>query len=273
MRRGGVAMVMPCAVDRRCGTTTSAFVVSTSDAAVRAQSLVIATGGLTVPKIGATPFGYRVAEQFGLRVVPPRPALVPLAFDPARSRNLAICPVFRSTQKSACKAALPRKPAVYASRTFRSGDPANLVVLERGDALAIDLLPGGDAESWLESERKSATRFDNLLARTPAAALRTTVERRARCGAADQSPRRSRSERARRSAACMAQCNRQAPSATTKPKSRWAVSTPGFSSKTMAATTVPGLYFIGEVVDVTGWLGGYNFQWAWASGHAAGQHA
>ena len=137
----------------------------------------------------------------------------------------------------------------------------------------IDLLPGSDARSWLESERASATRFDNLLAqRLP---QRFAQQWSAAHGAA--LPISQLDDSRRRELADLLHAWPVQPSGTLgynkAEVTLGGVDTRGLSSKTMAATTVPGLYFIGEVVDVTGWLGGYNFQWAWSSGHAAGQHA
>ena len=253
---------------------TSAFMVSTSDVAVRAQSLVIATGGLTVPKIGATPFGYRIAEQFGLRVVPPRPALVPLAFDPAALGQYGDLSGISVDAEVSCGKGRFRENLLFTHRGL-SG-PAILQISSYwsgGDALAIDLLPGGDARSWLESERASATRLDNLLAlRLP---RRFAQQWSAAHGAA--LPINHFDDSRRRELADLLHAWPVQPSGTLgynkAEVTLGGVDTRGLSSKTMAATTVPGLYFIGEVVDVTGWLGGYNFQWAWASGHAAGQHA
>ena len=272
--RGRVDWRMPCPVGgvARAG---DGFVVHAGDTAYRCASVVVATGGLTVPKIGATPFGYRIAEQFGLAVVPPRPALVPLAFAPdalARYGDLSGVSV---DAEVACNGGRFRENLLFTHRGL-SG-PAILQISSYWDGrspLVVDLLPGTDAHAWLAAHRHVRRAPAERARRTPAETLRAS-------SGAPRTTSRFRSGRFRTSACATSRrasrpgrCCRRARSATTRPKSRWAASTrAGLSSKTMAALAVPGLYFVGEVVDVTGWLGGYNFQWAWASGHAAGQYA
>jgi len=271
--RGGVQWRIPCAVNGivREGET---FVVATTQGRVRCASLVIATGGLTVPKIGATPFGYRVAEQFGLAVVPPRPALVPLALPPdalARYGDLAGVSIDAVV---ACGEGRFRENLLLTHRGL-SG-PAILQISSYWDGrepLAIDLLPEVDAMQWLSDRARSPAQLDNALAdilpRRFAHAWCVAHDAAMPINALGDARRRTIAERLRRW--------ELRPSGTLgynkAEVTAGGVDTRCLSSKTMAATTVPGLYFIGEVVDVTGWLGGYNFQWAWASGHAAGQVA
>ena len=239
-------------------------------------SLVIATGGLTVPKIGATPFGYRIAEQFGLPVVPPRPALVPLAFAPdALARYGDLSGVSRRRRgrvrrragfaRTCCSRIAACRVRRYC-RSRRTGTGAR--------RSSIDLLPGVDARAWLlRAARRRMRASTTLLARAAAEARsrssgapRTT----SRCRCVRSATRRS--TRIACSAASTGRYCRRARSATTRPKSRRAAWTrASCRRRRWRRRAVPGLYFIGEVVDVTGWLGGYNFQWAWASGHAAGQ--
>ncbi len=270
--RGRVEWRMPCAVagiERADG----AFVVATGEGPVRTTSLVIATGGLTVPKIGATPFGYKVAEQFGLSVVPPRPALVPLALAPewlARYGDLA--GVALDCEVS-CNGGRFRENLLFTHRGL-SG-PAVLQISSYWDGrapLTIDLLPGADGAAWFRDQRASAAHVANVLAqRLP----RRFVE--AWCAAHDAAGPMNRLDD-RRFAAIESALHgwRVQPGGTLgynkAEVTAGGVDTRGLSSKTMGATKVPGLFFIGEVVDVTGWLGGYNFQWAWSSGHAAGEH-
>jgi hypothetical protein len=269
----GVEWRMPCAVHgvRREGGSYS---VATSMGTVRSLSLVIATGGLTVPKIGATPFGYRIAEQFGIAVVPPRPALVPLAFDPAALSRYGDLSGIAVDAEVSCNSGRFREGLLFTHRGL-SG-PAILQVSSYwngGDSLEIDLLPGSDAGSWLESERSSPARIDNLLAqRLP---RRFAQQWSAANGVAI--PVNRLDDRRRRELAHLLHAWPVLPSGTLgynkAEVTLGGVDTRALSSQSMAATQVPGLHFIGEVVDVTGWLGGYNFQWAWASGYAAGQHA
>ena len=271
--RGGVAWRMPCvvlSVTREAG----GFVVATTQGALRAPSLVIATGGLTVPKIGATPFGYRIAEQFGLKVVSPRPALVPLALAPdALARFGPLAGV--SVDADVVFDDIHFRENILFTHRGLSG-PAILQISSYWDGkrpIAIDLAPGLDVESWLAAMPESNARLDNVLAQ--------------------QLPKRFAQQwcEAQGVAMPLAQLGVDRLAATAKGLHRWSVMPSGtlgynkaevtiggvdtrdLSSKTMAARDVSGLFFIGEVVDVTGWLGGYNFQWAWASGYAAGMAA
>ena len=213
---GGVEWRMPCEV-RAVARDGAGFRVDTAAGPVTSASLVVATGGLTVPKIGATPFGYRLAEQFGLAVVPPKPALVPLSLDPqALSRYGDLSGVSLEAEVS-CRGA-----------RFRES------------------LPKRFAQAWCQAHGLEK----------PVAELSDKALRDAAIGLADWPVHPSGTLGYNKAEVTLG-----------------GVDTRGLSSKTMEAAAVPGLYFIGEVVDVTGHLGGYNFQWAWASGHAAGEAA
>ncbi len=269
--RGRVHWRVPCAV---AGVTREgdAWMIDTDDGRVRGDALVVATGGLTVPKIGATPFGYRIAEQFGLAVVPPRPALVPLAFAPDALARYGDLSGVSLDVEIACGGGRFRESLLITHRGL-SG-PAILQISSYWDGrepLSIDLLPGVDAAAWLASRARSDARLDNLLAeRLP---RRFAQQWCAAHGVAR--PLRELATAERAGAAAALKSWQVLPSGTLgynkAEVTLGGVDTRGLSSKTMAATSVPGLYFIGEVVDVTGWLGGYNFQWAWASGQAAAQ--
>ena len=271
--RGNVQWRMPCAVTG-VAREEGGFVVATAQGDVRCASLVIATGGLTVPKIGATPFGYRIAEQFGLAVVPPRPALVPLAFAPEALARYGDLSGVSLDVEIACGAGRFRENLLFTHRGLSGPAILQISSYWNGrDPLAIDLLPGFDAASWLAAQSGSAARVDNLLAeRWP---KRFAQQWCAAHGCAV--PARDLGRERLRGVAAQLQRWEVLPSGTLgynkAEVTLGGVDTRGLSSKTMAAATVPGLYFIGEVVDVTGWLGGYNFQWAWASGHAAGEFA
>ncbi len=270
---GGVEWRMPCAV-QAVRRDDGGFRVTTAQGDVTCSSVVVATGGLTVPKVGATPFGYRLAEQFGLNVVRPTPALVPLAMPPeflARFGSLSGVSVDVVATHGAGRF---RENLLFTHRGL-SG-PAVLQVSSYWDgraSIAIDLLPGVDAASWLCAHAGSSARFDNVLAeRLPARLAREW------CLAHDVAvPIRSLSDERLRALGMELNKWRVQPSGTLgfnkAEVTLGGVDTRQLSSKTMSALDVPGLYFVGEVVDVTGWLGGYNFQWAWASGHAAGQVA
>jgi predicted Rossmann fold flavoprotein len=271
--RGNVQWWMPCSVDGIV-RDEAGFTVATAQGSVRCASLVIATGGLTVPKIGATPFGYRIAEQFGLRIVPPRPALVPLAFAPdvlARYGDLSGISI---DAEVACGEGRFRENLLFTHRGL-SG-PAILQISSYwngAEPLAIDLLPGVDIAPWLRAHAQSAARLDSVLAeRLP---RRCAQQWCAAHGIAV--PMNALADERLVAIAAKLHCWEVLPSGTLgynkAEVTAGGVDTRDLSSKTMGAAAVPGLHFIGEVVDVTGWLGGYNFQWAWASGYAAGQVA
>ena len=269
--RGRVEWRQPCPVD---GVTREGarWRVDTPRGAIRAQSLVVATGGLTVPKIGATPFGYRLAAQFGLSVVPTRPALVPLALAPdALARYGDLAGVSADVEIS-CGGGRFRESLLFTHRGL-SG-PAILQISSYWDGrepLSIDLLPGIDAGRWLEDHAQSDARLDTLLAQH--LPKRFAQQWCAAHGVAQ--PVRALGEARRREVAAELAAWRVLPSGTLgyakAEVTLGGVDTSALSSKTMAARDLPGLHFVGEVVDVTGWLGGYNFQWAWSSGHAAGE--
>jgi predicted Rossmann fold flavoprotein len=269
--RGGVAWRMPCAVDavERAG---DGFVVATSQGPVTCAALVVATGGLTVPKIGATPFAYRLAAQFGIAVVTPRPALVPLAFDPAALARFGDLSGVSMEVTVRCGEGRFRENLLFTHRGL-SG-PAILQISsywEGGTPLRIDLMHDVDSAALMREHASSHQRLDTLLARAWPA-------RFARQWAAAHDAARPMRElaAAQRMAELAAAVHdwRVTPSGTLgyakAEVTLGGVDTRALSSRTMEAGAVPGLHFIGEAVDVTGWLGGYNFQWAWASGHAAG---
>jgi predicted Rossmann fold flavoprotein len=267
--RGGVQWRMPCAVDA-IARSADDFIVSTAQGSVRGRSLVIATGGLTVPKIGATPFGYRIAEQFGLKVIPPRPALVPLAFAPdALARYGDLSGVSLDAEVS-CNGGRFRENLLFTHRGISGPSILQISSYWTGrEPIVIDLLPGVDAREWLRTHGTSAARLDNVLAeRLPKRfAQQWTAAHQVQLPMNQLGPRRLDDV-----ATQLAQWE-VLPSGTLgynkAEVTLGGVDTRELSSKTMASTRVPGLHFIGEVVDVTGWLGGYNFQWAWASAHAA----
>ncbi|MEO5765475.1 MAG: aminoacetone oxidase family FAD-binding enzyme, partial [Casimicrobiaceae bacterium] len=267
---GGVEWWMPCAVEG-IAHNDGTFRVATRLGVATAPALVVATGGLTVPKIGATPFAYRIAEQFGLAVVPPRPALVPLAFGPEALGRYGDLAGVSLDAELAFGGARFRENLLFTHRGL-SG-PAILQISSYWDGrspLSIDVLPEVDAAGWLGAQRASGMRIDTLLA--------TRLPRRfaQQWCAAHEAELPLREVDDARLAALGASLKRWdvLPAGTLgyakAEVTAGGVDTRGLSSKTLAARSVPGLHFIGEAVDVTGWLGGYNFQWAWASGHAAG---
>ncbi|HYC34961.1 MAG TPA: NAD(P)/FAD-dependent oxidoreductase [Usitatibacter sp.] len=254
-----------------------AFVVQTARGEVRARSLVVATGGLTVPKIGATPFAYRLAEQFGLAIVPPQPALVPLALAPellARHGDLAGVSL---EVEAWCGPGRFREALLFTHRGL-SG-PAILQVssywqhANAAQPIHVDLLPAADAGSWIAAQRRSRLTLASVLSeRMPRRFAQQWCEARGLERPMAELPQRQLEDALRELHDWAVQ-----PSGTLgynkAEVTLGGVDTRGLSSRTMEAASVPGLYFIGEAVDVTGHLGGFNFQWAWASGHAAGSAA
>jgi predicted Rossmann fold flavoprotein len=271
--RGGVHWRMPSEV-RGVVREGGAFSVATDEGVFRAPSLVVATGGLSVPKIGAGPFGYRIAEQFGLSVVAPRPGLVPLSFGPETLARFGDLSGISIDAEVSCNGGRFRENLLLTHRGL-SG-PAILQISSywrSGDAIEIDLLPGRDAEAWLLSEQSGRLQLNNLLAQ---ALPKRFAQQWCEAHAAVK-PLNQFSAGALRALAQELHHWQVKPSGTLgynkAEVTLGGVDTDGLSSKTMGAKTVPGLFFAGEVVDVTGQLGGFNFQWAWASGHAAGQAA
>jgi hypothetical protein len=285
-RQAGVTLVLNCqvrAIARRSDSPAAAepparFVVSANTGEYAAASLVIATGGLSLPKIGATDFGYRVAKQFGIRVMPTAPALDAFVFasdDQKRFADLTGIGLPAAVTFSHTTF----HEAVLFTHTGLSGPAALQASLHwrPGDRVRVDLLPSFDAEDLLAClARKKAdgsrANVDTVLAeRLP----KRVAERFCRLRQLDGKPL------AHQTAASLESLCRALKAWTFTPRgtvgyrtaevTRGGVDTRALSSKTMECAKVPGLYFIGEVVDVTGWLGGYNFQWAWASGWAAGQ--
>ena len=281
----GVRWAMSCPVKQVERQIESGYRVATEQGTFSCTSLVVATGGLAIPKIGASPLGYQLAEQFGLAVVPPKPALVPLALAPEWLEPIK--PLAGSTLDATAQfdAAQFRENVLITHRGL-SG-PAILQIssywqmqeYQQGKKrpVEIDLLPGIDAAAWLAEHRQSRQHLPNLLAeRLP----RRFAQEWCALQGGDKWLQRPMSELSNRdiaAAAAALQAWSLMPAGTlgfAKAEiTLGGVSTAALSSKTMEAKTVPGLYFIGEVVDVTGWLGGYNFQWAWSSGWVAGQFA
>ena len=248
------------------------FLVNTSCGAFDCQSLVIASGGLSIPQIGASPFGYRIAEQFGLKVTELRPALVGLTFAPETLAQFGDLSGISVDAVVSCNGASFRENLLVTHRGL-SG-PAILQISSYwrpGLDLSVNLLPDQDISGILEGAQASEKLLANVLGEfLPQRFAQRWVE----FNFENQPMKRFGAARLREVAARL--CDwRIRPSGTVGYRKAevtlGGVDTRELSSKTLEARQQPGLYFIGEVVDVTGHLGGYNFQWAWASGHAAGQ--
>jgi hypothetical protein len=267
-RRAGVEIRTQCKVE----AVDHGFVLHTNQGRFECESLVVATGGLSIPKMGATDFGHRLARQFGLRVTATRPALVPFTLAEADRKPFA-------SLSGVSVEALVRlgdqsfRENILVTHQGLSG-PAILQISlywNPGETIEIDLLPGGDATRLLQAERESRKELKNLLGQH-------WSQRFAQAWAdlyAPSKPMKQYSNRELREIAARIHRWPVTPNGTEGYRkaevTAGGVDTDELSSKTMEAHRVPGLYFIGEVMDVSGWLGGYNFQWAWASGFAAGQ--
>jgi predicted Rossmann fold flavoprotein len=272
--KGNVDWRRPCDV----GAVTregESFRVVVAGKTLVAKSVVIASGGLTVAKIGATPFAYRIAEQFGLAIVPPKPALVPLALDPMLLSRFGDLSGVSLEVEAWCGAGRFREAMLFTHRGL-SG-PAILQVssywqaLDAREPIHINLLPGSDVRAWLAQERRSKAHLSTLLAeRMP----KRIAQQWCAAHGIDQ-PIVQLSDRAIGEAVSGLTDWQVMPSGTLgynkAEVTLGGVDTRGLSSKTMETLEVPGLFFIGEAVDVTGHLGGFNFQWAWASAVAAGR--
>lgn len=237
-----------------------------------APALVIATGGPSIPKMGATGFAYGLARRFGLKVVEPRPALVPLTLPPDQALFRELSGVATDVVARAGKAAFP-EAALFTHRGL-SG-PAILQISSywrHGEPIQIDFLPGRPV-NWLTEAKRANPRMTlrkALAEALPGRLAETLAEQLALPGELANLPDRKLQDAERRLAAWSFLPGGTEGFAKAE-VTIGGISTAELSSQTMEARKVPGLYAIGEAVDVTGWLGGYNFQWAWASGWAAAQ--
>lgn len=280
---GRVEWRMPCSV-ASVAQQDGGFLLETSAGTIRARSLVIATGGLSIPAIGATDFGFKLARQFGLKIVEPRPALVPLTFDAASwtpFAPLAGVALEVDIRTGEGKAGMHFKEDLLFTHRGLSG-PAVLQIStywNPGQPIQIDLLPGVDiAEALLASKPGNRQQVGSVLAGLlPRRLAEQWLSADIAGVGADFAAQRIAdvSDKSLKKLADSLQNWRVTPSGTEGYKkaevTRGGVDTKALDQQTMAARNVPGLHFIGETVDVTGWLGGYNFQWAWASASACAQ--
>lgn len=273
-RQGGVARHMGVTVQAVSAGVAGGFVLDTSLGRFDTQSLVVATGGLSIPQIGASPLGYRIAEQFGLPVTSLSPALVPLTFHVEDAEAFApLAGVSLDVEVRAGKGRF-REQVLFTHKGL-SG-PAILQISsywEPGMDVVINLLPDSDVLAFLEERQGSEQLLSNALAELgwPKRFAEAWLARQGCLVRLKELTPKKRVQLAEQ-----LHHWRIKPNGTQGYKkaevTRGGVSTKALSSKTMEAKAVPGLYFIGEVVDVTGWLGGYNFQWAWSSGYVAGKN-
>jgi len=302
---GRVHWRMPCSVNE-ISRSEAGYTLRTSQGEIRAAKLVIASGGMAIPQLGATDFGLKIARQFGLKVVEPRPALVPLTFDAAQWKPFAELSGVALEVSLVTGAGRARgeflEDLLFTHRGL-SG-PAILQISsfwQPGEAIVIDLAPGRDlaaeliaakpgnrqqlhtvlgglwpkrlADQWLGFAGQAGQAGHQAVGQTRQAGRQAAGP----AGKSELAEQRLADipDKTLRSLADGIHQWRLVPSGTAGYKKaevmRGGVDTRGLDQKSMQARNVPGLYFIGETVDVTGWLGGYNFQWAWASGVACGR--
>ncbi len=273
----GVQVRTGCSIERVLhgdeAATSSMFHAHTAQGAFSAPALVVASGGLSIPSMGASGFGYALARQFGHDVLPTRAGLVPLTLSGKHQERLQDLSGVALRVEAQCNGASFHNYLLVTHRGI-SG-PSILQISsfwQPGDDLRLDLLPGRDALETLQQ----------LQAERPAAELKTVLgellpkrfaQRLCEHWLSNKPMKQYNAPQLRDIAAQLASWPLVASGTEgyrTAEVTLGGVDTDGLSSSTMQSRHVPGLYFIGEVVDVTGWLGGYNFQWAWASGHAAG---
>lgn len=273
MDKGGVTLALETAVERIERTTDGFALNLGAGNEVLARSLVIATGGKSIPKMGATGFAYKIAEQFGVPVTETRPALVPLTFETGMLDTLRPLAGVSLDANVRVGKTVFREGLLFTHRGMSGPSILQISSYWReGEPIAIDLAPGVDMEDWIGKARTKNGR------QSVVAALAEILPRRvAELVVAEA-----------RVSGNLADLDRKAMARLVAGVSDWQVKPVGtegyrtaevtlggidtgaLQSSDMQVKSVPGLYFIGEAVDVTGWLGGYNFQWAWASGRASG---
>ncbi|AXX58404.1 NAD(P)/FAD-dependent oxidoreductase [Vibrio vulnificus] len=256
--------------------TEQGFVLRAGAEAFECQSLVVATGGLSMPKLGATPFGYKIAEQFGIPVVPTTAGLVPFTLHKQDKEDFAELSGIAIPAEITAEDGTLFKEALLFTHRGLSG-PAVLQISsywKAGQAVSINLVPEVDVLELLQRnlEKHPNQSMKNTLAKVlPKRLVEVLIER----NELTDKPLKQYNGKELQEIVEYLQHWKIAPNGTegyrTAEVTLGGVDTDYLSSKTMECKTVPGLYFIGEVMDVTGWLGGYNFQWCWSSGFVAGQ--
>jgi predicted Rossmann fold flavoprotein len=249
------------------------FRVETSHGHFTSESLVLATGGLSIPKLGATGLAHDVARQFGLRVVSPRPALVPLTFADDLGALMTPLAGVSFAGEAAIGRTRFREAAIFTHRGLSGPAILQISSYWQSGAVTLSLLPGQDAAALLLDRKRTRPKAElrSILAEhLPQRLAQALATREATTTRMADIP-----DRALRALAARLTAWQITPSGTEgyakAEVTAGGIDTRDLSSRTMAAAAVPGLFAIGEAVDVTGWLGGYNFQWAWASGWCAGQ--
>ncbi|UDL89961.1 NAD(P)/FAD-dependent oxidoreductase [Mesorhizobium sp. PAMC28654] len=273
MQDRGVQLSLSTSVEN-ISKTEDGFVVTLSTGTVTCQSMVVACGGKSIPKMGATSFGYEIADRFGLAIIETRPALVPLTFDAKTLERLAPLAGNAVDAEVSCGKTRFSEAMLFTHRGVSGPSILQISSYWReGDEIRIAMLPGTDVAELLGAARRINGRqaVQTVLANhLPKRLAQAVAERTGINGnLADMTDLQMKSVEA------AVNDWRIKPAGSegyrTAEVTLGGVDTSALDQRTMQAKSVPGLFFIGEVVDVTGWLGGYNFQWAWSSGWVAGQ--
>lgn len=276
-QKAGVDIHPSTTIERISLTPENQYHCQTNKGAVHGAALVVACGGLSIPKIGATPFGFHIAEQFGHSIIPPRAGLVPLTFDPivlADTKDMSGISLDPAQVHS--QSGTIFEEAILFTHRGISG-PAILQISsywQPGEDIIINLLPHLDVFLWLKEQRHGHGKraalsvLETILPHKLARKILDSLAISGRIGDLPDTELKRLTDRLQRW--------RVKPSGSegyrTAEVTLGGVNTAEISSKTFESTKQPGLYFIGEVLDVTGHLGGFNFQWAWSSGWCAGQY-
>jgi len=273
-KKANVKIILNCDINYIEKNSDDSFSTSTSSGDYQSASLIIASGGLSIPKMCATPLGYKIAEQFGLKLWPTRPGLVPFTLQPDDRERLEVLSGI-SVRSLVSNERIGFNENILFTHRGLSG-PAILQISsywKAGEPVTINLLPDLDVIDWLTSRRdkqpqiKLKTVINEILPKrlVPVLLGQKFIEQ----------PLQNLSKENISEIASQLNSWKIKPNATegyrTAEVTIGGVNCDELSSKTMESNKVKGLYFIGEIVDVTGWLGGYNFQWAWSSGWCAGQ--
>ncbi|QCZ92082.1 BaiN/RdsA family NAD(P)/FAD-dependent oxidoreductase [Salinimonas iocasae] len=271
--KGGVNVTTRCDITH-VDKVEDGFVLQTSQGEYQCESLVIATGGLSLPKLGATPFAYKIAEQFGLRVLPTRAGLVPFTLPPELKTSLAEISGISQTVRASCNDTSFVEDMLITHRGISGPAILQISSYWDGQPVKLDLSVNEDLAEKLKTEKETKPNvlLKNFIATCFARRFADTLVKILNL---PNVPLKQLNDKQIQSIADQLHHWRIQPAGTegyrTAEVTLGGVDTNALSSKTMEARDVEGLFFIGEAVDVTGWLGGYNFQWAWSSGWVAAQ--
>ena len=271
--KSGAQILLNCKIEELKLIKERCFHIKTSLGEIESESLVIATGGLSYPALGATDIGHRIAKQFGLTVIQPRPALVPLTFNSEDIKLFRELSGISIDSIVSCNKKHFRGNILFTHRGLSGPAILNISLYWNiGDSININLMPDLDIHEIFLTKRQSKIKLSNLLSQYFPDRFSRTF-----CDAYTESkPLNQYTEKELQKIAHQIHNWKIQPSGTEGFKKAevtlGGIDTNELSSKTMESKQVPGLYFTGEVVDVTGQLGGYNLHWAWASGYAAGQY-